>query len=243
MRPGLGYRLLLLAIILIGTGQARAQQWSSEPSHYSRGVPTPEPSAPFNHAPAVHPPMPFRLVSAAEPLPVASPTDAGTLRRVPLKLAPREKSATDALERPTTATPLSAVSSVAGSLAAVLGLFFVVVWCTRRLSPAGASVLPKEVVELLGRAPLNPRQQMQLVRLGNKLVLLSVTATGAAALAEVTDAAEVERLSALCRRQQSGSSTAAFNTLLSQIGSEPAAAGFVGEARRAEATPTAARRR
>ena len=66
-----------------------------------------------------------------------------------------------------------------------------------------ATLLPTEVVEVLGRAPLAGRQQMHLLRCGNKLLLVSVTPTGAETLTEVTDPVEVDRLSGLCRQAAS----------------------------------------
>ena len=60
------------------------------------------------------------------------------------------------------------LTTVFGSLAFVLGSFFVVVWATKKARPAGMAPLPTEVIESLGRAPLAGRQQMQLIRLGHK---------------------------------------------------------------------------
>ena len=65
--------------------------------------------------------------------------------------------------------------ALAGSLAVVLGLFFALVWVFRRAAPKGSTLLPGEVVEVLGRAPLAGRQSMHLLRCGNKLLLVSVT--------------------------------------------------------------------
>ena len=48
----------------------------------------------------------------------------------------------------------SAAGTVVGSLAIVLGVFLIIAWSTRRLNPGAASRLPKEAVEVLGRAPL-----------------------------------------------------------------------------------------
>ena len=49
-------------------------------------------------------------------------------------------------------TPSGAASliTVGGSLALVLGIFFVAAWMFRRSLPAGAMSLPNEVVEVLG---------------------------------------------------------------------------------------------
>ncbi len=103
------------------------------------------------------------------------------------------------------------------SLALVLGLFTGVVWLLRRSSPQVAGRLPREVVEVLGHATLGHRQQAQLVRLGKKLILINVTPTGAETLSEVTEAAEVERLAALCRPAASPAAPVSFRGVLEQF--------------------------
>jgi flagellar biogenesis protein FliO len=174
------------------------------------------------------PPVDFRLVSVEEPVKPSA--------RGPLRLAPRSEATRQPLTRPRAASPIatsptSALGTVAGSLGVVLGLFLVIAWCSRRLSPAGTGLLPKEVVELLGRAPLTARQQMQLVRIGSKLLLVAVSPTGIETLTEVVEPSEVEHLTALCRRGQPSSSTVAFRQALNQLASEPTERGFVGSPR------------
>jgi flagellar biogenesis protein FliO len=137
------------------------------------------------------------------------------------------------LDKPLAPSASGAISTVVGSLAIVLGLFVVLAWFSRRLTPAGAAQLPREVLELLGRASLNSRQQVQLVRLGNKLLLVASTAAGTETLTEITDAAEVDRLASLCRRGQPASATGSFTQVMSQLTREPAEAGFAGTNRRA----------
>jgi len=122
-----------------------------------------------------------------------------------------------------------ATTTVLGSLSVVLAAFFVLVWLSRKTAPKGLAPLPGEVFESLGRAPLTARQQMQLIRLGNKLVLLSVTSTGAETLTEITDVDEVNRLAGLCQQGRSGSISDTFRQVLSQYADEPAPAGFVGD--------------
>jgi flagellar biogenesis protein FliO len=63
--------------------------------------------------------------------------------------------------------------------------------------------LPRQVVELVGFVPLGPRQQLQLVRLGSKLVLVAVAHQRMDPLAEVTDPVEVDQILAACRSGQS----------------------------------------
>ncbi len=173
----------------------------------------------------IQPPVNFRLASAEEP--IASPT-----AKSPLRLAPRSQTSRQPAAKPAAPSPTSALTTVAGSLGAVLALFLVIVWCSRRFSPAGASALPKEAVELLGRAPLSPRQQMQLVRVGNKLLLVAISGTDTQTLTEITEPTEVEHLTALCRRGQPTSASAAFKQTLADLANEqPATVGFVGASR------------
>jgi flagellar protein FliO/FliZ len=106
---------------------------------------------------------------------------------------------------------LQSLMTIGGSLAVVLGIFFAVVWMFRRASPKAFGTLPAEVFEVLGRAALANHQQVHLLRLGNKLLLVSVAAVGGAStLAEITDPAEIERLADLCRQARPSSPTAAL---------------------------------
>ena len=108
--------------------------------------------------------------------------------------------------------------TIVSSLMIVVGLFLVMVWGTRRHLPQAATPLPDEVVRVLGRSPLAHRQTMQLVRIGNKLVLLCVTPQGAETLAEITDPAYVEQLTACCDPSRPDSMSAAFRHVLAQVG-------------------------
>jgi flagellar biogenesis protein FliO len=112
----------------------------------------------------------------------------------------------------------SSLITVGVSLGLVLGLFFFFAWLMRRGVPGAVPLLPKHVVDILGRAPLPGRQQMQLIRLGNKLILVHVSLAGAEALAEITDAVEVDRIVGLCQQNLPQSSTRAFRDVLNQLG-------------------------
>lgn len=102
------------------------------------------------------------------------------------------------------------------SLAIVLGLFLLVAWALRRGMPRGTMLLPLEAVEVLGRAPLAGRQQVHLVRCGNKVLLVSVAPGNVETLTEITDPEEVERLVALCQRS-GGSVGASFRQVFGQF--------------------------
>ena len=71
-------------------------------------------------------------------------------------------------------------------------------WWFKRFAPHQATAIPSEVVEVLGRTSLGLRQQAQVVRFGDKLLLVAVGAAGCDTIAAIDDPAEVRRLTALC---------------------------------------------
>jgi len=92
--------------------------------------------------------------------------------------------------------------TIIGSLALVLGIFFLIIWLLRRTSLGGIGSLPADIFEVLGRAPLADRQQVHLVRCGKKLLLVAIGTASAATLTEITDSEEIDRLASLCRKPQ-----------------------------------------
>lgn len=147
----------------------------------------------------------------------------------PLALAPPSSPAAHGSSQERAApTAGTSFTTVVSSLAIVLGLLFGVTWLMRRAGPAGSQMLPSDVVQVLGRAMLSPRQPMQLVRIGDRLVLVANTPSGVQTLTEITDRAEVERLAAACEAARGGSSSATFRQVLTQLDSTPAIGGFFG---------------
>jgi flagellar protein FliO/FliZ len=205
---------LTLAGCLFAVASAAGQQSAYTPYGEPRPLPT-----------SAEPRFPVRMAAAQEPV---TPSEAAA----PLRLSPRSTEGSRTLDRPASPTPSGAVGTVVGSLAIVIGLFLVLAWCSRRFAPAGAAQLPSEVLELLGRSSLHAKQQVQLVRIGNKLLLIAQTPAGADTLTEITDPEEVERLASLCRRGQPASATNSFTQVLGQLAREPAAGGFAGQSRR-----------
>jgi flagellar biogenesis protein FliO len=150
---------------------------------------------------------PRQLPAAADAAPVANASPLPPLK---------PHAATSHAETDKPVGGVRSLITVGGSLTAVLGLFFLVVWMLRRASPRGSGTLPLEVFETLGRAALASHQQVHLLRCGNKLLLVSVTATGTETLTEISDPAEVDRLVGLCRRPRSGGTAATFRQALRQ---------------------------
>jgi flagellar biogenesis protein FliO len=121
-------------------------------------------------------------------------------------------------------SPLNGIFTVGGSLSIVVGLFLVIAWAMRKTAPRGSLLLPKEVFEILGRAPLGARQQVQLLRCGSKLLLVSITPHGTETLTEVTDPLEVDRIAGICQQGNPKSSTAAFRQIFQQVATKSGAA-------------------
>jgi flagellar biogenesis protein FliO len=232
-------RLAVLIALALAPAVARTQQPGSLISPHVTPITVDQP--PTFPAAAAHDARPLNPSFSVAPRPPQSPVNtrltsgeepiSNSKARPTLKLAPRSETSHQHGKKPSAPTPSSALTTVAGSLALVLGLFLVIAWCTRRFSPAGATILPKEAVELLGRTSLAARQQAHLVRIGNKLLLVAISPGGAETLTEITEPTEVEHLTALCRRGQPTSSTVAFRQALSELASEPAQSGFVGVSR------------
>jgi len=156
----------------------------------------------------------------------------------PLPLAPPGRSSGT---QPDRTGGLPSVVTVAGSLAVVLGIFFLVAWGMRRAAPPGSAMLPGEVFEVLGRAPMASRQQVYLFRCGKKLVLVSVTTAGAETLTEITDPAEVDRLAGLCQQARPNSATAAFRQVFGQFSRQRLAPEFPQEPDHDRGPPTSSR--
>ena len=176
---------------------------------------------------AAYAPVAYHRPAAAVSQPVARPiplAPAGEKSSLPLR--PPGPSSHTKRDR---SLGLPSVVTVAGSLAVVLGIFFLVARVMRRAAPPGSVALPGEVFEVLGRAPMASRQQVHLLRCGSKLVLVSVTPAGAETLTEITDPIEVDRLAGLCQQARPNSATAAFRQVFGQFSAaQPAETSEVG---------------
>jgi flagellar biogenesis protein FliO len=193
-------------------------------------------------------PLPPASASLAEP---AKPTATFPASDESRLLAPRSKPAqfsanadasfSDGLKSrlPSSFSKMDSLTTAGAGLAIVVGLFFVCMWLLRRTSgskPGG--LLPNEAFAVLGRAPLTPQSFAQLLRVGNKLVLVAVSADGIQPLTEVIDPLEVDRLAGVCASGRGHGPAAEFQQVLAQLAKEPAR-GFLG----AEAASGGGRRR
>jgi flagellar biogenesis protein FliO len=150
----------------------------------------------------------------------------------PRRLAPRreqsnegsaaqdEKSAGDVLSK-FGVRPESLIST-ATALTFVLGLFFLGMWTLRRGAKKNSIGLPSSVVGVLGRVTLAPKHFAELLRVGNKLVLVSLTPDGPQPITDITDPAEVDRLTGLCHQLDAKSSSREFEQMFRELANERA---------------------
>ena len=95
------------------------------------------------------------------------------------------------------------IGRMLSSLALVLGGYFSLVWVSRHFGNNGK--VPTEVLEILGQTPFGPKKQLQIVRLGSKLLLLLNGPEGTHPIGEITDPEEVEYLASLCQGRKTAS--------------------------------------
>jgi flagellar biogenesis protein FliO len=204
-------------------------------SSFATPVSAEVPSQPLNaDSPQPSTPSPAAVPSTAPALDGLSPA------RDPRKLSPPKTNTSTAdatLIRPAAAhsflpdfgLPFEAMYTTGTALAIVVGLFLLCAWALRRGARKSSTLLSSDVAQVLGRVPLAARQFAELVHVGNKLVLLSVSAAGAEPLTEITDPIEVNRLLGICKQQDGRSSTAEFDEMFRQLSEEAAPDGFLGE--------------
>jgi flagellar biogenesis protein FliO len=135
--------------------------------------------------------------------------------KAPLELRPSSIEKGGSLERPTSSWG-TAVSMFL-SLAVVLSFFLLVAWLVKKSQPQSFLKLPRDVVQVMGRTPMAPRQQMYVVRFGSKLLLISHQPGQTQTLGEITDADEVQRLAGLCEANHPGSISNSFRDVLKQV--------------------------
>lgn len=214
---------VLFAAISVLT-PAAAQQLVAPPSG-PEGIRTSYTSAPEPFAAPAPLPTGTAVRLAPSAVPSLSPQDSKPRTR----LSPPGGDNSVTGERPKS-TSSSAATIIAG-LVFVLGLFLVAAWLLRRGLPNQNRALPKEAVDTLGHIPFPGRQQGQLLRVGNKLVLVSFSTAGADVITEVTDPLEVDRLAGLCAQADPHGAVRSFRDVVDGFFREKPAA-TAGAARR-----------
>lgn len=132
-----------------------------------------------------------------------------------IKLKEPSKGTEGRITKPT--SPWTTLFSVGFSLGIVVCLFLGVAWFAKKSMPAGSARLPTEVVEVLGRSTIAPRQQVYVLRFGRKLLLVSQQPGQTQTLSEITDEEEVIRLAGICESNSPRSATRTFSDVLKHV--------------------------
>ena len=167
-----------------------------------------------------------RLLTAQQPTEQAGLSRPVTEQASRPILPPEKEAAGSSDPAPLGDSTRQAVIRVAASMTIVLAIFFLVIWFLRRSLPRQVKALPEEAFEVLGTATLSSRHTLQLVKIGSRLLLISLAAGGATSLVEISDEVEVERLLALCEAGKRGKRNRAgevnrkdsFQQVLSEMG-------------------------
>ncbi|OYW17454.1 MAG: hypothetical protein B7Z55_12505 [Planctomycetales bacterium 12-60-4] len=179
---------------------------SSSPNHASNAAWVASPASPSNVAQAN-----YTTATANTP-----PADQAVPKRTPLNSNKPDSSLAD--HKRSGSNTLQMLFSVGSSLLIVIGLFLGVAWCYRKTLNTSTGGIPKQVVSVLGRTAIAPRQQLILVRFGSKLVLVSMNQGETRAISEITDPIEVDQLAGTCESHQPHSLTNSFRNILNQSG-------------------------
>jgi flagellar biogenesis protein FliO len=149
----------------------------------------------------------------------------------------REPRVAEASEKDAAPTPQSGLDTtrVVASLAVVLGLIFALKHFGKRMVGPRPGVGPAGVVQVLTRQPLGPRQQVVLLRVGRRVIVVADAAGKMSPLSEITDADEVAALVGQVQQDRPASATKAFGTLLGRANDL-----FASTAAKRDAAPAAA---
>lgn len=139
-----------------------------------------------------------------------------------LALPPPSKTQGESVSLPSFSFQDNKTASIAASLLVVIGLFLAFAWVGKKNMKPGSGKLSKEIIQVLGKSQLSGKQQLELVRVGQKLLLLCVTQHSVETLTEITEPSEVERLLTIVRQDSPGSMSATFQDVLTQMGHQPA---------------------
>lgn len=101
-----------------------------------------------------------------------------------------------------------------GALLLVISIILVAAKLFKKHHPLASTNLPLEVMEVLGKRPLDARQTIHFVRCGSRILILGSSPAGLEMLSEVLDPVEVDLISGMCReRTQSTRSNTSFLNL------------------------------
>jgi len=111
-------------------------------------------------------------------------------------------------------------SRVVLSLAIVLGLIFALRWAAQRLFGKTVSNRASRAVQVLSRNVISPKQQLLVVQVGRRLVVVGDSGQQMNALCEITDPDEITALVGQLHEEKRESTGNPFGALFGRAGSQ-----------------------
>jgi flagellar biosynthetic protein FliO len=176
----------------------------------SFGAPTSQPAAP-SPAPAQIPALQKTPPGPADPAP------AGRYEQLTLRADPRAPAAASqpAMEASAAidSTTTFDVRRVAAALGAVIALILALRWVAKHLFASSAAPRSGGAMRVLSRMVVSPKQQVLLVQVGRRVVVVGDSGTQMSPLSEITDADEIAALVGQINQEQSRPGMKGFGAL------------------------------
>lgn len=134
---------------------------------------------------------------------VLEPQPLQSLQRSPFPRLPLQPRVTESISSPATTSTTSkfaipnfsqSATRMVGALAVVLGVFMVLLWVTKKIQGPSKAMMSKQTLELLGQKQINKIHSLHLIRLGQRILLVSASDSGVTCLSEINDPMEVAEL-------------------------------------------------
>ena len=103
------------------------------------------------------------------------------------------------------------------ALAAVLGLIFFLRWGSRRLMNAPSAARSSQAVQVLARTAMSPRQDVVLIQVGRRVLIVAEGNAQASALDRITDPDEVAALIGQVRAEKQAGAAGSFGSLFARV--------------------------
>ncbi len=112
---------------------------------------------------------------------------------------------------------------VAGALVLVIAVILGLKWMGRRVFAVPTASRSSVAIQVLSRVALSPRQQIMLLRVGRRLIVVADTGAQMNAISEIADDEEVAALVGQLQSDKTESASRAFGTLFGRVkrGYEP----------------------
>jgi flagellar biogenesis protein FliO len=112
--------------------------------------------------------------------------------------------------------PAMEYGRVLGALGVVIALIFLLHWASRFFFPSVAGRSSSQIVEVLARSALTPKQQVVLIRVGRRLIVVGDSGAQMNTLCEIADPDEVASLVGQLRNDKIAAASA-FSSLFGRF--------------------------